>query len=225
MSWRSPLPMTSGVTTSATPTPTGTSPPVVASTARATDPTPNHWFAGLSRVHECAAVSASGVPNGRPITAVAVWYTGSPGHGGGEADAQHPVLADRPRQAGAELHPVRAVPQQGLGGDRQVAEREGRDQPRPGGGALRAHGRGRRGSRAGPRSLRGQVPGALAPARVLVVFLLQHQLIARPGQHLPAGSLVEHRAERAAARRVGGHGEELVLDPDAVDVRPARTAD
>ena len=66
------------MTTSATPTPTGTSPSVVASTARATDPTPNHWFAGLSRVHECAAVSASGVPNGRPITAVAVWYTGSP---------------------------------------------------------------------------------------------------------------------------------------------------
>ena len=72
------------------------------------------------------------------------------GRGGGEADPQHPVLADRPRQAGAELHPVRAVPQQGLGGDRQVAEREGGDQPRPGGGALRAHGRGRRGGASRP---------------------------------------------------------------------------
>ena len=39
---------------------------------------PNQWFAGLSRVHQCSATSASGAPNGRPMTAVAVWYTGSP---------------------------------------------------------------------------------------------------------------------------------------------------
>ena len=205
--------------------PTGTSPPVVASTARATDPTPNHWFAGLSRVHECAAVSASGVPNGRPITAVAVWYTGSP-----------PAAA-----AGKRTRSIRSLP---IDPDRRVrnSTRSAPSHSRvsavivrspsgkvatsrdPAGERCARTAVAGAGGRAGPRSLRRQVPGALAPARVLVVFLLQHELVARPGQHLPAGSLVEHRAERAAARRVGGHGEELVLDRDAVDVRPARAA-
>ena len=69
---------TSGVITSATPSATGTSPDDAASTARATAPSPNQWLAGLSSVHQCCATSASGAPNGRPITAVAVWYTGSP---------------------------------------------------------------------------------------------------------------------------------------------------
>ncbi len=45
---------------------------------RATEPMPNQWFAGFSSVHQCSATSASGAPNGRPMTAVAVWYTGSP---------------------------------------------------------------------------------------------------------------------------------------------------
>ena len=75
--WNSAV-TTSGVTTSATPSATQTSPPSAATAARATDPMPNHWFAGLSRVHQCSATSASGAPNGRPMTAVAVWYTGSP---------------------------------------------------------------------------------------------------------------------------------------------------
>ena len=112
---RSPLRMTSGVTTSATPSADGhvAAGRLASTRRRATDPTPNQWFAGLSRVHQCAATSASGAPNGRPITAVAVWYTGSPpGRGGGEPHPQQPVLADRPRHAGAELDPVRAVPQQ-----------------------------------------------------------------------------------------------------------------
>ena len=40
---------------------------------RAVDPVPNHSCAGLSRVNACSATSASMLPNGRPMAAVAPW--------------------------------------------------------------------------------------------------------------------------------------------------------
>ena len=111
---------------------------------------------------------------------------------GGEADAQQLVLADRPGDMGAELHPVRPVPEQGFLPDLQVPQRERGDQPPPDGAVLRPDGRGA-GRRAVAGALGRQVPRALAPARVLVVLLLQHKLVAGPAQHVPAGELVGDR--------------------------------
>ena len=45
---------------------------------RAVDPTPNQPRAGLSSVYQVSAESTSTAPNERPMTAVAVWYRGSP---------------------------------------------------------------------------------------------------------------------------------------------------
>ena len=68
---RSPTPFgASGQTTSPTPI-AWASPPL--SRMRATEPSPNHWCAGLSRVYQWSAESTSTTPNDRPITAVAVW--------------------------------------------------------------------------------------------------------------------------------------------------------
>src|SRR5580658_3500272 len=65
----------SGQTTSATPIACVTPSPV---RTRAAEPSPNHRCAGLSSVYQWSAESTSTTPNGRPITAVAVWYTGRP---------------------------------------------------------------------------------------------------------------------------------------------------
>ena len=68
---RSPSPFgASGQTISATPI-AWASPP--RSVTRATEPSPNHWYAGLSSVYQWSAESTSTTPNDRPITAVAVW--------------------------------------------------------------------------------------------------------------------------------------------------------
>ena len=68
---RSPSPFgPTGHTTSATPI-AWASPP--RSVTRATEPSPNHWCAGLSSVYQWSAESTSTTPNDRPITAVAVW--------------------------------------------------------------------------------------------------------------------------------------------------------
>ena len=127
-----------GLTTSATPiacvrrVPSG---PV--SATRAVEPTPNQSCAGLSSVNQCSAVSTSGWPNGRPMTAVAVSYTGRPpGTSGGKADPQQPVLPNVAVHVGTELHPLLAVPEQGLLGDRQSAQAEFGDQARADGAAL-----------------------------------------------------------------------------------------
>ena len=77
VSWLGPG--SSGAITSATPIACGSwVPSARVSSTRAVEPTPNQSCAGLSSVHQCSAVSTSGWPNGRPMTAVAVWYTGRP---------------------------------------------------------------------------------------------------------------------------------------------------
>ena len=81
-----PLPPASrGVITSATPmawycvpAPVPPGPGAAASATRATEPTPNHSWAGLSRVNGFSATSVSAGPGGRPMTDTAVWNTGSP---------------------------------------------------------------------------------------------------------------------------------------------------
>ena len=63
-----------GVITSATPIAwVSRVPPGPVSATRAVEPTPNQSCAGLSSVNQCSAVSMPGWPNGRPMTAVAVW--------------------------------------------------------------------------------------------------------------------------------------------------------
>ncbi len=113
-----------------------------ASDTRATDPMPNQWFAGFSRVHQCSATSASGAPNGRPMTAVAVWYTGSPpGRAAGNRTRSRCSFPIDPDTCVRNSTRSAAVPQQRLRGHRQVAERVRGDEPRPDGRALRPHGR------------------------------------------------------------------------------------
>ena len=74
-----PLVRPAGVTTSATPMAWASrAPSAPVSATRAVEPSPNQSWAGLSSVQACSAVSTSGWPNGRPMTAVAVSYSGSP---------------------------------------------------------------------------------------------------------------------------------------------------
>ena len=101
------------------------------------------------------------------------------GHEGGEPDAQQVILADAPVDMRAELHPLGTVPQQCLLRDEQVTEAISRDKPGADGRALRAD-QCRPGRRPCPRPARRQVPRALAPPRVLVVFLLRREPLPGP---------------------------------------------
>ena len=129
----------------------------------------------------------------------------------GKADPQQPVLPNVAVHVGTELDPLLAVPEQGLLGDRQSAQAEFGDQARADGAALGPDPRG--GVRRAPaRSLRGQVPGALAPVRVARVFLRQDHFVAGASQHVLPGAPVGDGVKRPAAGRVGRHPERLVLD-------------
>ena len=112
------------------------------------------------------------------------------GHVGREAHPQQPVLPDRAVHVGAELHRLRAVPEQRLLGDPQVAEGNSASSRAPSGQRC-AVTLAWPAARAGAGSLRGQQPRALPPARVGVVLLLEEQLVAAPAaQQLGAGPLV-----------------------------------
>src|SRR6266705_6455647 len=121
---------------------------------------------------------------------------------------------------GAELDPLCAVPEHSLLGDPQVTEEELGDQPGPGRAALRPHPGGQAG-RAGTRALGREQPRALGPFRVVVVFLLQHELVGRPAEQLGARALVQDPAPGAAAARVGLDEERAVLDRRAAGRLPA----
>ena len=137
-------------------------------------------------------------------------YRQSARHVGREADPEQPVVPGVPVDAGAELDPSGVLPQHRLLGDLQPVQRERGHQPRADRAPFLPHGRrDRHGTK--PRALGGQVPGTLAMPGVLRVLVLDHQLVAGPGQHAGAGALVEH-AHRPAARRIGGDHVAPVLD-------------
>ena len=143
------------------------------------------------------------------------------GHLRGEPDPQQPVLPDRPVHVRAELHPVQAVPQDGLLGDPQVAEGELGHQPGADRAALRGHA-GRDAARTGSRSLRAEQPGPFTPAGMCGVLLREDQFVAQTAEQHSARPLVQHAAQPAAPGRVRRYLERVVADHRAQQRGPAR---
>ena len=141
-------------------------------------------------------------------------------HIGGETHPQQRVLADGAVHVGAELDPVSPVPQDRLLAHPQPAQAEPGDQPGADGAALGPHQRGRGGG-PGARPLGGQQPRPLAPARVIVVLVGEHELVSRPPQQLHAGPAVQDPGERAAPSRVGFDLERLTADSRPGGAGPA----
>ena len=189
-------------------TPIGQARPGV--TTRAAAPRPNHSCAGLSRVKGCCATSASGVPNGLPTTLVAHWYTGSaPGTSAGKrtrSSASWPIEPStrvRNSTRSAPSHRIvswltRSPPRPNPVTSREpMAQRSARTGAGPGGGP-------------GARALGGQQPRPLAPARVIVVLVGEHELVSRPAQQPHDCPPVQDPDRRAAPARIGLDQERMI---------------
>ena len=124
---------------------------------------------------------------------------------------------------GAELDPFGVVPEHCLLDDLESVKRERGHQARSQWAPFGPHlGRHRRRSR--PRSLGGQVPRPFTVPGMLRVLVLDHQLVARPGEHAGAGALVGD-ADRPAAGRVRGDQVPAVLDGGPVGLLPLARCD
>ena len=141
-------------------------------------------------------------------------------HVGRETHPQQRVLADRAVHVGAELDPVNPVPQDRLLGHPQPAQAELGDQPGADGAPIGPHRRGRGGG-SGARPLGGQQPRPLAPARVIVVLVGEHELVSRAAQQLHAGPPVQDPDGRAAPAGIGLDQERMILDDPPRRAGPA----